>query len=545
MSNTPLTNRFDQYKSHRHGRAPLSGALGCFWNRLALPLLLAGFMIIGLSAGHLWAASAIPAEVRIDAGTVIGQFSPNLLGYNLQWTDNGDGLLDLSAVDQPDPSHPERLFRAGALSSFSHLPTGPIRFPGGLLSSRYVWRDGIGPQSGRGQGFNFVGAEEPMHFGTDEFLSLLKIMNTTGMITFSPLQPPSQAAAWLKYINNKGGGVDYWEFGNESFLPQDPSYMPVSEYVSKFNAFQSAIKAVDPQAKVGALLEGSLIGVDWGQVVVPQLDKWNLATIRGTAGKADFYTAHLYTPFDAGPDATQTLRSLAAAPEAMAANLQKIQALIARYAPGKELWITEFNVILKAYEDNWQYGTTLAQAGYISSLLLTMARNNVAGANYWSLVGNHNFGLIQEAGTGRERPTALVYRLFAPLKGAQAVKTTVKAPLFTYQVLGNVPNGLRPMLLDAQAFLCADGLRVMLVNRSPDRPLAVNLTLPRGYAWDATEDGQVLLEGPEPLSRNENGPEVVIKKVAGLTGSLTLPPGAVCEVHARVVRKSLQKAIQK
>gem|GEM_PF-5089150 len=474
----------------------------------------------------------------MNTSRIVGGFSPHLFGANLQWTTCGDGLLsDQTGGTALDPSHPERIFRNEALQALARLPIGLIRFPGGLLSSLYVWRAGVGPQSARGEGLNYSGGRETMRFGTDEFLGLLRVLKTQGMITFSPKQPAAEAVAWYEHIKQAGGGVEYWEFGNETFLPADPSHMPVAEYTSKFKEFQQALKAAGAKVKTGALLEGSLINTVWGKVVVPELGKWNETVLRDTAGAADFYTAHLYSPFDSGPDATGTLKILAAAPAAMEANLRKLKDLIARQAPKAELWITEYNLGMKTPLEAWKYGTSLAQAGYIASMLMVYARNNVTGANYWSLVGNHNFGLIQTAASGKERPSALLFKMLEPLKGARAIFTAVKAPEFDYQTVGNVGSRLKPKLLDAQAFLSEGVMWVVLINHSMDSPLQVQLFLPTGYAPDSSGDGRVMLEGPNPLAANETETQVALKQSPANSAPVVLPPAGICLVRAVTAKK--------
>jgi alpha-L-arabinofuranosidase len=478
-------------------------------------------------------ATANKATVIIDATKITGRFDPNLLGHNIQWTEQGDGLLAPQTIQNS-------LFRPNVIEALKQLPVPLIRFPGGALASSYIWQKGVGPLGTRGSCPDFVGKDQPMLFGTMEYLALLRELGANGMVTLNINREPEEAAEWLRFVRQAGGAVSYWEVGNESFLPKDPSYSTVDTYISRYFALRKALKAVDPDIKVGPLLEGSLIGTTWGSLIVPELEVWNRRVVEAINGQAEFFAAHFYAPLARADSEVATATAMAAASEAMERNLRTVSTLIRRQRPDQELWVTEFNVLTDNALANWRFGTALAQANYVSSLLLAFVRQQVAGANFWSLLGNHNFGLIKSSQDPRLRPAALVYQLMGPVAGALAIATETNAPELAYPVIGNVPQALAPKVIDAQAFVKGEDLQVMLVNRDPLQPLEVTLNLPPEASL-AAGSGALLISGPSFLANNEASDQVRLSDLPLQSPTsnqvvLALPPMGIARLWVKCTK---------
>lgn len=487
---------------------------------LLLPLVLALLAIPLACDTQAWSSSAV---VRFDPNATIGDFPAALLGNNLQWTDNGDGLLPAGA----DAFVPQ------AVAVLRTLPVPVLRFPGGYLSSSYDWRAGVGDPAKRGSGSNFSGQPERMRFGTGEFLDLCRQLGAAHMITVNVTRPPEEAAAWLEFVTGRGAGSGLWEVGNESYLPQDPSHMTAAEYVARFKAISQALKRADAGAKVGAILEGTLIGTAWGKLVVPEIATWNETVVAGTGDLADFYTVHLYAPMSRGKTELDTRRAVMAGPAALEENLRAVRKLIDSRAPGKPLWVTEYNVGIDDAKANWVFGTGQAQAVYVTGMLSAFARQRVAGANYWSLIGNHNFGIIRSAADPRPRPSGLLFRLLAPLAGGQALPTQVEASTLDVPEVGNVPAGMKAPVLDALV-LRKDGKSFALVcNRDAERELTVTFEVLGG--------GTAAFAGGSLLTRSNGAPsadgldhgDTVEVVPLGPAKTLKLPPASVALVEVQ------------
>jgi hypothetical protein len=447
-------------------------------------------------------ATANKATVIIDATKITGRFDPNLLGHNIQWTDQGDGLLAPQTLQNS-------LFRPNVIEALKQLPVPLIRFPGGALASSYIWQKGVGPLGTRGSCPDFVGKDQPMLFGTMEYLALLRELGANGMVTLNMNREPEEAAEWLRFVRQAGGAVSHWEVGNESFLPKDPSYSTVDTYISRYFA-------------------------------LPELEVWNRRVVEATNGQAEFFAAHFYAPLARGDSEVATASAMAAASEAMERNLRTVSTLIRRQRPDQELWVTEFNVLTDNALANWRFGTALAQANYVSSLLLAFVRQQVAGANFWSLLGNHNFGLIKSSQDPRLRPAALVYQLMGPVAGALAIATETNAPELAYPVIGNVPQALAPKVIDAQAFVKGEDLQVMLVNRDPLQPLEVTLNLPPEASL-AAGSGALLISGPSFLANNESSDQVRLSDLPLQSPTsnqvvLALPPMGIARLWVKCTK---------
>src|SRR5204862_1132425 len=109
-------------------------------------------------------AAAIAASARIDTTRIIRTLPRALFGTNIEVIRDANGLWD-PQNQRLDP-------QIVALARELHL--GPIRFPGGVWSDAYDWRNGVGPRNQRATTPTHPGADEKYRhtFGTDEALQL-------------------------------------------------------------------------------------------------------------------------------------------------------------------------------------------------------------------------------------------------------------------------------------------------------------------------------------------------------------------------------------
>ena len=124
--------------------------------KLIIELVRKSFILSLLCVASLFfdASNAQSVErvvATIAPGETISFFSKDLFGTNLQWTDTGDTLF-----------RPDGEMKKQGLQKISELPPAIVRFPGGLLSSRYKWKDGVGAQSSRKMGADFLGQNQKM-----------------------------------------------------------------------------------------------------------------------------------------------------------------------------------------------------------------------------------------------------------------------------------------------------------------------------------------------------------------------------------------------
>ncbi len=469
-----------------------------------------------LLAYHPAELQSAECHITLDRSTVQGTFAPELLSANLQWTSGCDGMLEQTGMRMNNAS----------VSAAAQLSPPVLRYPGGLLSSLYEWRKGV--SATRGTSPNYEKNPEEMRCGSDEFGQILRALSAKGMITANLTRTPAEAAEWLTYLRGNGVATPWWEVGNESYLPAEPSYTTAAQYGTRVREFSKALKTVDPAVKVGAILEGSVVHTAWGGFIVPELSTWNSTVIKATATDADFYSLHLYAPFGTLSSDNETIKAMLAAPVALAKNIADISKTVKAANPKAQIFVTEFNIGMDTPTANWRFSTTLAQAGYVAQMLGYSARHGVAQANFWSLIGNHNFGLVKSGTDPRLRPAGLLYKALKPLAGASVIGTAVAAPKLSYTTVGNVPAGMNVPAVWAQAFTQGGDVWVMIVNRAPARTFTVDIKDSKTGAVASYTLWK--LNAPTPLSTNEQSDTVTASEVTA-GPAFTLPPAGVALVR--------------
>ena len=168
-----------------------------------------------------------------------------------------------------------------------------IRWPGGIFSSYYRWREGVGPRAQRVPMANtFWGGLESNQVGTHEFLALCRAVGAEPLIAVNfeadgkprlarsafggdRTAGPDEAAAWVDYCNNPDHperrahgqaapfNVRLWQIGNETSYGGDG--YEAATAARRTRAFAEAMRAMDPSLR--------LIG--WGDSgwVRPMLDE--------------------------------------------------------------------------------------------------------------------------------------------------------------------------------------------------------------------------------------------------------------------------------
>lgn len=410
-------------------------------------LLLAGIGVIGLLlasdqntraealiAGDSGTERRLPGKekprekLHIVVGEATGGFlNADLFGVNLQWTDRGDGLMPGTRFDQES---------AIVTAIKDRLQPPLVRFPGGLMASLYQWEDGLAAGANRrGRGRNFLRQEEDMVFGSAEYLALLSTLCAEGMITINLNAPAASSAKWLEWLaehaRSQSGGcrpeLPWWEVGNESYLKGEPSEATPEKYIAKFLELHKAMReAADRQGvevRLGALLEANLVDVPWFKFVVTDVE-WNRKIIDALAGKADFFVVHQYGPFDKGdlPE-TKARQLILASPERLGHNLREVDGQLRAKGSTAPILVTEFNFMVADHQKSWYYGEDAVQGAYIASVLIEYARSGIRAACFWSLIGNHNFGLINNAQEQKFRPAGQLFENLIPLRDSAILDT--------------------------------------------------------------------------------------------------------------------------
>lgn len=226
----------------RHGMARLAFVLAAF-----LPVL-ANAAACGQQSSSGGAAAgpvlAFPSNLKpVTAGSSL--FGGSTL-YNVDddafWT-SPNGIASLKAA---------------------HVRT--LRYPGGGVADNYDWetnslvRPNEWPKDAPTQ------AERDQRTDYLEFLAAAKkadikdiffvvnldsAVRDKGDLDANLQKYAAKAARWVKAVKDHGYRVEYWEIGNEMYLPTNP--VSASEYARALNYYSKAMKAVDPTIKIGAV----------------------------------------------------------------------------------------------------------------------------------------------------------------------------------------------------------------------------------------------------------------------------------------------------
>lgn len=240
-------------------------------------------------------ASATTASIRVEPAVTTGPVKRNVLGNNVYIrgvnfedavSNRGGGIWDPIA-GRPAPEYATLAKQAGI---------SVLRWPGGEVSRHLDWKTTVGLLSRRPQ----------QRFGLPEFLTFCAAIGAQPIITISAgVGSEADAADLVEYLNapanggNPNGGVDWaavrsadghkepwnvvwFEYGNEEFnTPRTPD-----EYVTKYQAYQSKMKSVDPKIKLGAVFLDST-NVD---------DGWTYTVLQRIGKQIDFGVIHPYMP---------------------------------------------------------------------------------------------------------------------------------------------------------------------------------------------------------------------------------------------------------
>lgn len=271
--------------------------------------LAVAFFLVALG---LRAQAAPAAEVRVDASVALADVHPTVFGNSLIW--GGDAMGYSKWVsDEREYDEAKRTWNH-YLPYVSEMGPTVLRYPGGLESNNFDWKQGIGPIRDRNP--NYDGPGIPQTFGTDEFLQYCEEIGAGAIlvvnVSVAGRIPGSvqNAADWVEYCNapndgsNPGGGVDwasvrssnghrepygvrYWELGNEE------TYPGWQDYAARVKAYNSAMKAIDPGIQVGIIRSGT--GLDATYQTADWLAYHDL--MLKNAGEAfDFWIQHEHIP---------------------------------------------------------------------------------------------------------------------------------------------------------------------------------------------------------------------------------------------------------
>jgi len=353
-----------------------------------------------------------------------------------------------------------------------------LRIPGGSWSDEYYWNgNGVWDgnkfdysklkngywqidYSGYAPGFRVEGAahtpsSDAFH-GNVDVLALHEFVKDKGARAVVTVNfgsgTPQLAAEWVRWANlKKGYGVKYWEIGNEleggwelgHFLP-DGSELTGEKYARRFIEFARAMKAVDPAIKVGGPAAANYNGGFMREL------------LRDAGDYVDFVSFHTY------PVQKQlgSERQVFARAESLAEAVERFRGWIEEYCPARtneiELAITEWNSKVVEDRDSADLINGLWSAIFVGE----MFRCGISFATQWDLLtvteeGGH--GLFQFDMRCIPKSQYWGMYLWSRFMGDELV----------WSRLHDVQDAY------AAVTRSADGLQIMIVNKSREHDIAV------------------------------------------------------------------------
>ncbi|MEJ0017326.1 MAG: hypothetical protein WDN25_12300 [Acetobacteraceae bacterium] len=434
------------------------------------------------------AATVLPAAVRIDTTRVRRRIPRTLFGTNIEVIRDANGLWDANA---------QRL-EPRIVQLAREMGVSLVRFPGGVWSDAYDWRNGIGPQADRKTTLTHPGADERYRhvFGTDEALTFARNIGAGLLITVNAATgTPAMAADWVRYVNgnNRSGGsgparVQYWEIGNELYMAGDMSggHMTPESYAERVLAFAAAMRAADPTITIGA------IGLrNYGRYRFAERDDWNEVVLRRAGAAIDMLMVHnAYSPLvgeQKGLDPAQVYAALWAAPTLIAANLRDTWKDVERLQPDRaarmSLGITEWGPLYAATPGSpWvDHVKTLGSAIYVAAALKAFAEDpHVTVANFFKLNEASFMGWIGRSGSAWI-PTApyRAFQMVATRMEPDLLASSVEVASYDSRAIGFVDRVRGVPYLDVLATRSEDGriLTVLLISKHPSAAIDATLAL--------------------------------------------------------------------
>jgi len=426
----------------------------------ALVLATALGLAAATSAAHAAVAVAatpqdVSSSVTVDAADGLGAIPSGAIGLNT-------AVYDQYMNDSTIPA----LVKAAGIDA--------MRYPGGSYSDIYDWQTNVATG-----GFDAPDTDFDQFMATDEAAGASPIVTVNyGTGT------PALAAAWVQDANvTHDYGVTYWEVGNEVYgngfygsqwETDSHSSKSPDTYAADFLQFRSAMKAVDPNIKVCAVLTTPGF---WPDGVVGSGDTldWNHTVLSAIGSDLDCVIVHYY------PGGSSTAGMLTD-PTDIAGIVSTLHSEIGEYAGSAastaKIIVTETD---SSIDMDTQPGALFA-----ADMYMTWLENGVVNVDWWdehngigtavsTVDGATDFGdegIFSNASTGSGSTEPAVETPFAPYYGIEMLSK-----------LGSpgdelVTSSTNNSLLKVHAVLRADGgLDLLLDNEDPANADDISLNL--------------------------------------------------------------------
>ena len=313
-------------------------------------------------------------------------------------------------------------------------------------------------------------------------------------------------------------GVVYWEIGNEIYGGWETGFTTVRQYAQDFIAFATAMKAIDPSIKVGA--------VTWSEPHyrgdADTTDEWAATLVKIAGGSIDALVVHLYYPVASQAQASYSsstwYTATMAAAQQVVSNLTQLRAVIAANssrAAQIELVTTEYGILPFESPFPRDY-SNLAGSLYYADLLIALLQHpelNVTLATAWTMHDpSTQLAAVHFDWTTNSRWARPHYYALQLIRNYLAPKlrsTGVNSPTFSTARLGNVAYTTSIPTLGALASTDDSGrLTLLVINRDLSNAITASTNL-TGYTPQPTATVRTLT-GDSMAAHNEDNHSTVV-----------------------------------
>jgi hypothetical protein len=459
----------------------------------AVTLVAAG----AVSAVTLPASAASAATVSVDAGRSLATIPATGIGMNVAVY---DGNMNVPAI-------PGLLSAAGV---------GLIRYPGGGYADGYHWQT------------NTVdGGYVAPNTDFDTFMGTVRATGAQPILIANyGSGTPDEAAGWVRYANvTKGYGAKYWEIGNEvygngeygaTWETDNHSSHSATTYATNLLQYVSAMKAVDPSIKVGAVLTTPTAWPDGITGPGDTMD-WNHTVMSIAGSKIDFVIVHHY------PYSTSEAEILTKPQAEIPGMASTLHSLINQYAGSNAanvgIAVTEANA--NAYKDTAPNGL------FAPDEYLTWLENGAFTLDWWDMHNGTDCSQVTTVDGAQD------YNDGGMLSSGASCEPPLNTPFPAYYgtemitKLGGSGDRLvsassSTSLLSAHAVKRGNGdVDVMLINKDPNNDYTVNLSYAGFTPSSAT---------PTVYSYLKNGTSIG-SATTGSAGTQTVPAYSIVVVQ--------------
>lgn len=365
-------------------------------------------------------------------------FGNNMIGYQKggwphaepEYHDRGAGIWD-----------PERRRPVPEMVSLAKdIGLSVARYPGGCGVHVFDWKKTVGPLESRPE----------QQFGLPEFLRCCHAMGAVPLITLADYYGTAQDAADLvEYLNappvahrrwaqlrvkdgrRSSWAVRWFEYGNETEHGDHRSRrMSPQEYAQNYLEYRRAMRAVDPNIRLGAVVATGF----------PDLNEWARPVLQRIGEEVDFVIHHSYIPHytreDGIPPAEELFALAFAAPDQIQAFYDDLRRLLGETTGRSNvpIAVTEFNGHF-VQERPVPYRHTLGNALLNAEMLRLFLnpRNRILMANFWQF-SNEYWGMVKGYTHRGERlvkrPQYYPFALYHHYFGDELIQVQVDSPRF-------------------------------------------------------------------------------------------------------------------